>query len=303
MNTLSKRPEAPHLFIFGFGYSAAVLAQQLMAKGWQVSATSRHKPRRLEMQRLGVNAYDFNDDRIPAALAAATHLLSSVSPNRLGDPVLKHHGQAIAQAAPWQWVGYLSTTGVYGDHQGDWVDETTPPQPQNQRQQKRLQAERQWLNLAYEVPVNGEKQLPVHIFRLAGIYGPGRGVVWKLKRGMACRVFKEGQFFSRIHVRDIALALEASIELPQAGSVYNVCDDQPAPAHVVADFAAQKMGITSPPLVDWQQANLSEMAQEFYSANRRVRNDKIKALLPEGKWHYPCFQSGISADVEAMKEK
>lgn len=280
---------AKHLFIFGFGYSAAALAQHLQQSGeaWQISATSRHRPRRLEMQRLGIHAYDFPDEGIPAALAQATHILSSIAPNRLGDPALEHYREAVAGSSA-EWVGYLSTTGVYGDHQGNWVDETTPPKPQNERQEKRLKAEREWRNAHPQT----------HIFRLAGIYGPGRGIVRKLKAGMAQQVVKEGQYFSRIQVHDIARALYASMLQPQPHSVYNLADDMPAPAHDVTAFAAEILGLPMPPLIDWQQAEMSEMAREFYSANRRVKAERIKVLLPDNNWRYPSYREGISAELE-----
>ena len=153
-----------HVFIFGFGYSAAALAKQLMDDGWQVSATSRHSPRRREMRRLGIQAYDFPDDKISEVLKVCTHLLCSILPIKLGDTVLKHYQEAIS-AQEWQWVGYLSTTGVYGDHGGEWVDESVPVKGGNERIRSRVVAERKWLSL------HEERQLPVHVFRLAGIYG------------------------------------------------------------------------------------------------------------------------------------
>ncbi len=290
--------ETNHLFIFGFGYSAAALAKQLMEEGWKISATSRHAPRRREMQRLGIQAFDFPDDMISDALKESTHLLCSVSPLKLGDTVLNHYQEAVT-SQNWQWIGYLSTTGVYGNHDGEWVDEATPVKGNNERLRSRVVAERKWLALY------SDHNLPVHIFRLAGIYGPSRGVLSKLRRGMKHRVYKEGQLFSRTHVADIARALKASMQQPQASTIYNICDDLPAPSHEVAEFAAKEMGIAVPPLVDWKEAALSEMAQEFYNSNRQVRNDRIKALLPQGEWLYPTYEQGIIADIKALglKEK
>ena len=282
------------LFIFGFGYSASALAKNLLAQGWEVAATSRNNSKRLEMRRLGITAYDFPDEKIEQALKQATHLLCSVAPIKLGDTVLDHYGDAIA-ATDWQWLGYLSTTGVYGNHNGAWVDETTPVKGDNERLRSRVVAERKWLALHEKLA------LPTHIFRLAGIYGPGRGVVSKLRRGMERRVFKEGQYFSRTHVSDIARALEASIAQPQGGTIYNVCDDMPAPSHVVVEFAAQQLKIEVPPLVNWQEAEMSAMAQEFYQSNRRVKNERIKELLPKSAWLYPSYEQAILADIAALK--
>lgn len=285
--------EKKRLFIFGFGYSAAALAQSLMEQGWDVAATSRHSSKRREMERLGIKAYDFPDKRLPRDLKQYTHLLCSIAPIKLGDTVLQRYGEIIAQQQ-WEWIGYLSTTGVYGDHRGEWVDETTRVKGDNERIKSRVVAERKWMNL-YE-----EHQQPLHLFRLAGIYGPGRGIVSRLCKGVEVLPYKEGQFFSRIHVRDIVRALQASMAQPQAGTIYNLCDDLPAPSHEVAQFAAKAMGLDIPPLVDWQEAGLSEMAKEFYNNNRRVKNERIKQLLPKGEWLYPSYKQGIMADIKAL---
>lgn len=285
--------ETKRLFIFGFGYSAAALARQLMPSGWQITATSRHLPKRKEMKRLGINAYDFTDSALESELEKADYLLSSIPPSKLDDTVLRHYGDVIA-SHQWEWIGYLSTTGVYGDHQGEWVDETTPVKGSNERTRKRVVAERKWMSL-YE-----DNKHPVHLFRLAGIYGPGRGVVTKLKSGMSQRIYKKGQVFSRIHVQDIAHALYASMLKPSPGAIYNVCDDEPEASHEVVEYAAKAMGLEVPPLVDWQEASMSEMAKEFYSSNRRIHNERIKALLPNGEWLYPTYQQGMMADIKAL---
>jgi nucleoside-diphosphate-sugar epimerase len=283
------------LFIFGFGYSAAALAQQLLAEGWKVAGTSRHEPKRREMRRLGIEAYDFVDPTIAEVLPEYNYLLSSIAPIKHGDTVLNHYGKVIAKN-DWEWIGYLSSTGVYGDHGGEWVDESTPVKAgDNERLKQRIVAERKWLALA------SENQKPAHIFRLAGIYGPGRGVLAKLRSGMPYRIFKEGQMFSRCHVQDIALALKASMQQPQPGAIYNICDDEPEGAHIVTEYAAKQMGIAVPPLKDWQEADLPPMAKEFYSANRKVRNELIKKILPNQQWLYPTYREGIMADIEALE--
>ncbi len=285
--------ETKRLFIFGFGYSAAALAKSLMARGWEIAGTSRHLPRRREMERLGIKAYDFTDKQLLADLSNYTHLLSTIGPIKHGDTVIGHYGETIAKH-DWQWIGYLSTTGVYGDHQGDWVDESTPVSGNNERSRARVVAERKWMAL------HTQHQQPVHLFRLAGIYGPGRGIVSRLRKGLDSLTYKQEQVFSRTHVSDIAFALEASIATPQAGEVYNVCDNLPAPSHEVAEFAAKALGIEVPPRVDWQDAQLSDMARSFYNSNRRVKNEKIKQLLPKGEWLYPTYEQGIVADIKAL---
>lgn len=278
---------APHLFIFGFGYSAAMLAKQRMAQGWKISATSRDAVRRKEMQRLGIEASDFDDPALTQALEGASYLLSSVPPAKQGDPVLARYGEEIQQSG-WQWIGYLSTTGVYGDYQGEWVTESSPLRAEGGRLQRRIEAETAWLNLQQK------EQHPVHIFRLAGIYGPGRGPFQKLRDGTAQRIEKPGQVFSRIHVEDIARVLMQSMAHPVAGEVYNVCDDEPAPAQEVIAEAARLLGMEPPPLVPFEQAQLSEMAKEFYSSNRRVSNEKIRKELAV-QLRYPTYREGLQA--------
>jgi nucleoside-diphosphate-sugar epimerase len=184
-----------------------------------------------------------------------------------------------------RWVGYLSTTGVYGDHQGDWVDEDSALTPSTKRGQARVAAEAAW----QEIP-----DLPLHIFRLAGIYGPGRGPFAKVRNGTARRIIKDGQVFSRIHVEDIALALELSLATPQAGAIYNLCDDDPAPPQDVIGHAAELLGVPLPPAIAIDEAEMSPMARSFYAESKRVRNDKIKRELG---WQpsYPDYRSGLAA--------
>jgi nucleoside-diphosphate-sugar epimerase len=217
------------------------------------------------------------------ALARATHLLVSAAPDESGDPFLAAQGPAIA-AAPVRWAGYLSTTGVYGDHGGGWVDEDTPLTPGTHRGRLRVAAEAEWRATG----------LPIHIFRLAGIYGPGRGPFEKVRDGTARRILKPGQVFSRIHVDDIVQVLEASMEAPAPGAVYNVCDDDPAPPEDVLDHAAALLGRPPPPAVPFAAAVLSPMAQSFYAENKRVRNDRIKRDLGIRLIH-PDYRAGLAA--------
>lgn len=237
--------------------------------------------------RIGINAYDYEDRALAEAVIDARYLLNSVPPGKKADPVLLRYGDAITKSG-WDWLAYLSTTGVYGDYQGDWVTESSALRGRGTRLKKRMEAENAWLSL-YQ-----KQEQPVHIFRLAGIYGPGRSALEKLREGVAKRIKKEGQYFSRIHVEDIAQVLHASIEAPDAGAVYNLCDDEPAPGHVVIEEAAKLLGVSPPPLVDWQQAELSEMALEFYSSNRRVSNRKIQEKLGV-KLLYPTYREGLQS--------
>jgi nucleoside-diphosphate-sugar epimerase len=219
------------LLSLGHGYSAAALARRLIPQGWRVIGTTRDAAKARAIAETGVEPLLWPADLGPA-LAQATHLLASAAPDAAGDPLLATHAAEIA-AARLHWAGYLSTTGVYGDHQGGWVDEDTPLTPSTQRGRMRVTAEAQWQALG----------LPLHIFRLAGIYGPGRGPFEKVRDGTARLIIKPGQVFSRIHVDDIAQALEASMNAPRPGAVYNLCDDDPAPPEDVIAHAAHLLGL------------------------------------------------------------
>jgi hypothetical protein len=274
-----------HLFCFGLGYTARVLVKRLAAEGWRISGTTRGgEPAAAEC------AHRFARDRkLPHdALAGATHILVSVPPDEEGDPVLDVHGSDIAALPGLQWLGYLSTTGVYGDRGGASVDESAELRPSGARGRRRVAAEQGWFDLWRRSGV------PVHIFRLAGIYGPGRSPFDALRAGTAKRIDRPGHVFSRIYVADIAAVLAASIARPQPGAVYNVCDDEPAtPADVIA-YAAQLLGIAPPPLVPFEAAELSPMAQSFWSDNRRVSNALIKRELGV-RLCYPDYRAGLTA--------
>ena len=220
------------------------------------------------------------------ALVQATHILISAAPDAAGDPFLRAAPELATATATW--VGYLSTTGVYGDHNGGWVDETTPLTPISDRGRQRVLAESQWLATG----------LPVHIFRLAGIYGPGRGPFEKVRDGTARRIIKPGQIFSRIHVDDIAQVLEASIRHPNPGAAYNVCDDNPAPPEDVLCHAAHLLGLPDPPAIPFDQAEMTPMARSFYGESKRTRNDRIKDELGV-KLLYPDYPAGLAALLDA----
>jgi nucleoside-diphosphate-sugar epimerase len=270
----------PVLLSLGHGYSAAALARRLLPEGWTVIGTTRHRADALRAE--GVEPLVWPGDLAPA-LARATHVLASAAPDANGDPFLRAALPAI-RAARAEWVGYLSTTSVYGDHQGAWVDEETPPNPNSARAVERVLAERQWLATG----------LPVHVFRLAGIYGPGRGPFEKVRDGSARRIIKPGQVFGRIHVEDIATVLQASIRRPDPGRIYNVTDDEPAPAEDVLSHAAALLGLPEPPAIAFDEAQMTPMARSFYLESKRVRNTRIKTELGV-TLAYPDYRSGLAA--------
>ena len=273
------------LLSLGHGYSASALAARLLPLGWQVIGTIRDPSRADALRSLGVEPLLWPADLAPA-LSRATHILASAAPDALGDPFLQVAGDALRAAHP-AWVGYLSTTAVYGDHQGSWVDETTPVSPGSPRAHQRVLAEGQWLATG----------LPVHIFRLAGIYGPGRGPFEKVRDGSARRIIKPGQVFSRIHVADIAETLIASIARPNPGAIYNLCDDDPAPPEDVLSYAAHLIGLPDPPAVPYDQAEMTPMARSFYAESKRVRNDRIKTELGV-RLTFPDYRAGLAAMVK-----
>ncbi len=273
------------LLSFGHGYCAKALTPQLLSQGWVIYGTTRSAENLAKLGEAGVRPILWGDD-IMSALEEATHVLISAAPSKDGDPILAQYGAAIAAAAKQlRWAGYLSTTGVYGDHGGDWVDENTPPTPSTTRGQRRVDAEYAW---------NRVPDLPLHIFRLAGIYGPGRGPFAKVKSGQARRIIKTNQVFSRIHVADIAQIIEASINAPNPGAIYNLCDDDPAPPQDVIAYAAQLLNLPIPPAEPFEQAEMSPMARSFYQESKRVRNGRVKQELGISLL-YPDYRTGLRA--------
>ncbi len=284
-NTGFKDMENPRLFCFGLGYCAGVLADALKAEGWEVTGTVRDRVREN-------GTFPFDGKKPLAGAAAAlkgvSHILVSIPPDAQGDPVLRFHGDDIADLPNLKWLGYLSTTGVYGDTGGKTVDETAPLNPTSERGRLRLEAERDWLALCKD------RGVPVHVFRLPGIYGPGRSVFDKLRKDEAPRIDKPGHRFNRIHVDDIAAVLRASMAAPRPGAVYNVCDDEPAPPADVLAYACGLLGRETPPLVPFDEAarDMSPMALSFWRDDRLVSNRKIKEDLGV-KLTYPDYRSGL----------
>jgi len=278
-----------HLFCFGLGYTAQVIARRLAAEGWIVAGSCRTADKAAPLREAGFRAELFDGDRPLArqALEGVTHLLVSIPPDA-GDPVLAMHGDDLAKIGSLCWLGYLSTTGVYGDRAGGWVDETAELSPSSERGRRRVAAEAGWLDLWRTHGV------PAHIFRLAGIYGPGRSAFEALRASTAKRIDKPGQVFSRIHVEDLASVLAASISRPRPGAVYNVCDDDPAAPEAVVAYAAALLGLPAPPLVPLEAAGLSPMARSFYDDNKRVSNRLIKNELGVTLL-YPDYRAGLAA--------
>ncbi len=277
-----------HLLILGMGYTGRALARAVDPERWQVTGTTREGGD-------GTVAWPGTDMR--PHLERATHLLISIAPNADGDPVLKALEHEIAEVAPGlEWAGYLSTTGVYGDHGGGWVDEDTPLTPATTRGEQRVAAEARWQALAEQ------SGLPLHIFRLAGIYGPGRGPFAKVRRGTARRIIKPGQVFSRIHVADIVQVLTASMDQPNPGRIYNVCDDEAAPPEDVLGYAAELLGLPVPPAEDFATAEMTAMARSFYAESKRVRNDRIKHELGVSL-KYPTYREGLRALLKAEQDE
>ena len=278
-----------HLLCFGFGYSARALVRRL-GREWPITGTSRGEPDAVASAEGRVRWLCFDRDHLldPSAFTGITHTLVSVPPDEIGDPVFDRHRTEIAAIPGLAWLGYLSTTGVYGDRGGDWVDETSELRPTGERGRRRVAAETAWLRLWRE------QSVPVHIFRLAGIYGPGRSPFDTLRAGTARRVDKPGHVFSRIHVEDLAGVLLASMARPRPGALYNVCDDEPAsPADVVCR-AAELLGMPAPPLVPFVPTELSPMARSFYADNKRVSNELIKQELGV-RLRYPTYRDGLAA--------
>ncbi len=274
------------LLSIGHGFSGQALARLLLPQGWRIVGTTRSEEKARRLGAEGIEALVWPGADLAPVLAEATHLLTSVAPDAEGDPVLRDWRDVIA-GGTFEWVGYLSTTGVYGHHGGDWVDETAPLNPATERGARRVMAEAEWRAL----------DLPLHIFRLAGIYGPGRGPFAKVKDGTARRIVKPGQIFSRIHVDDIASTLAASIARPNPGAIYNVCDDEPAPPEDVLAHAAELLGLPLPPEVPFDEAEMTPMARSFYAESKRVSNDRIKRELGV-RLAYPDYRSGLAALLE-----
>lgn len=275
------------LLIGGLGYSGTAVARAAAMAGWRVAGTIRD-PAAAALPPPGVATVPFAD--AGAAIAEATHLLLTAPPGEAGDPVLAAHGAAVRAAPRLRWIGYLSTTGVYGDRGGAWVEETTPPAPAQPRTRRRVEAERAWAGFA--------DRLAVDLLRAGGIYGPGRSAFDELRAGTARRILRPGHAFSRIHRDDIALAVLAAIRTapPRGLRVLHLVDDEPAESAVVMEEAARLLGLPAPPAVPFEEAarSMSPMALSFWAERRRVANAATKAALGIA-WRYPTYREGLRA--------
>lgn len=280
-----------NLFVFGLGYSAMAASTILEAGGWRVSGTVRQASKASAIEKGGIAPVLFDDrPAVESALQTATHLLVSTPPFEGGDPALSTYGQALGDAPLLRWIGYLSTIGVYGDHAGEWVDEETPTAAPEGRKSARVEAENAWRDFA------NERGLALDIFRLAGIYGPGRSPLDRIRAGDARSIVKPGQVFNRIHVDDIAQTVIAAIRRDRRAAVhvFNVTDDEPAPPQDVLRFAAELIGAPPPPEIPFVEAQLSPMAKSFYEENKRVHNARIKRELGV-VLHHPTYREGLTA--------
>lgn len=297
MNAKRRRRSDRVLFCFGCGYVGTALAKLLLAEGgWRVIGTARSDEGAARIKAAGAAARIWPGSNPSADLKEATHILISVPPGGAGDPVLEREGRLIGSpGARREWLGYLSTTAVYGDRGGGWVDERTPLLPATERGRLRVLAESGWRKLA------DASGLPCRVFRLAGIYGPGRGPIAQLLTGRSRIIVKPNQVFNRAHVDDIAAALRASMDNPPQEEIYNICDDLPEAPDVVIRYAAELLGLPAPKPVEFEQADLSPMARSFYSECKRVGNNRMKRdLLP--KLIHPDYRSGLAAIAAARWE-
>jgi nucleoside-diphosphate-sugar epimerase len=293
--------DRPHLLVFGLGYSARRIAHDRLGAGWRVSGTTRSRERVAAIEETGIRGLVFDgegppaatDEAVRSALADCSHLLVSAPPGPTGDPVLSRFREDLVkrESGPLGWIGYLSTTGVYGDHQGGWVDETTDPAPGLERTRRRLEAEEEWSDLARATGA------ALQIFRISGIYGPGRSALDGIRSGRARTVVKQGSVFNRIHVDDLAGIVLAGMARPDRPGVYNVSDDLPAPNHEVQRYAAGLLGVAPPPEVPFEEAGLSPMGASFYAEDRRVRNDRVKEELGY-RFRHPTYREGLAALLE-----
>ncbi len=276
----------PHLFVFGPGYSASPIMARAMKNGWKVSASHRDASKADALQSMGVTPVPLEPTALQPALKTSTHILTSVAPGPGGDPILPLITTLADTLDSLRWVGYLSSTNVYGNHDGGWVDEGTPAAPSLDRGKRRIDAELSWNDFS------NKSKSALHIFRLAGIYGPGRNAVRTVLDGRAKRIFKEGQLFSRIHLADIEESVWRAMNSSLPSRIFNLADDAPAPPQDIIEKAALAVGKPVPPLIPFEDADLSPMARSFYEESKRVRNDRVKTDL-SFKLKYPSFDSAL----------
>lgn len=284
------------LFCFGYGYTSDAVANTVLPQGWIVAGTTRDNEKRCHLKEQGIKPFLFDHEHPledPLTfLKGTTHLLISTPPYDAGDPAYLLHAEDILKIPTIEWIGYLSSTSVYGDRDGGWVDENSEIRPSNRRGSRRARAEEQWLSLYHD------HGLPVHVFRLAGIYGPGRCALDSVRAGMSRRINKPGHAFNRIHVDDIAGILRASMANPHPGHAYNVADNLAAPSHELIKTACEMLGLDVPPLLPYDEADMAPIARSFYADNKRIRNDLIKSEL-RYTLKYPSYVEGLQACLDS----
>ncbi len=278
------------LFCFGYGYTASALTAELAGSDAAIIGTRRSVRHTLDQVTLVEFRGDGRDRSVADALTGVTHVLVSIPPDLEGDPVLRHHGADLAGLSSLQWIGYLSTIGVYGDTGGAVVDETSAVRPASERSLRRQVAEAAWRRFGSE---HGKR---VEIFRLPGIYGPGRSIIEALRAGTARRIVKLGQVFNRIHVADLAHVLALAMRSEPVFDVYNVADDEPAPPEDVVVYAAELLGLPPPPAIEFAAAKLTPMAASFYGECKRVSNARIRSGL-HAVLKYPTYREGLLSIV------
>ncbi len=290
------------LFCFGLGFTTTTLGRVLLKQGWQVSGTTRNQEKARALREEGFDVLVLQDgshqaisDELAAALRSVNYIINSTPPNEKGDIVVSIMQDMLTEHSIMpKWFGYLSTIGVYGEHHGAWIDESAKLYPVTKRSKWRRLAEQQWQDLAHSTG------LPLQIFRLPGIYGAGRNQMVTLQKGKSRRLVKKGQVFNRIHVEDIAQIVIASMNNPQPGEIYNISDDMPCPPQDVVTFASELLGIEPPPIVQYEEAELTPMARSFYGECKRIRNEKIKKYLGISL-KYPTYKEGLSALAKELK--
>ena len=282
------------LFCFGYGYVAEHLATELKRQDptWQICGTTRDLDKLNLMREDGIKAYLYSDEtpfHDPLLiLNGVTHILISIPPNKQGDVVFQTHARDILQIPSIEWIGYCSSTSVYGNRDGEWVDETSETRPSSERGSKRMRAESAWLKMRRIAFI------PINIFRISGIYGIGRSAIDSVRAGNTRRIHKEGHAFNRIHVDDIIQSMIASMSQPSPGDIYNLADNDPAPSHKLISYACELLGKEPSPMIEYEDVDMAPMARSFYKENKRVKNDKIKNKLGV-TLKYPNYKSGLDA--------
>ncbi|HWT61432.1 MAG TPA: SDR family oxidoreductase [Ochrobactrum sp.] len=279
------------IFLFGAGYSARAFSRLMTGEAERIDGTTRNEQNFPTLEKAGIAPIIFDGEtaspELLDRLAKSTHVVISISPRESGDPSLAIVEEALRRPDNTiRWIGYLSTVGVYGNHDGNWIDETAPCEPTSRRSLERVEAEKAWDALSTQ------HGTPVALLRLSGIYGPGRNAFINLERGTARRIIKEGQVFNRIHVDDIAGSLRF-LAGTNTGGAFNITDNEPAPPQDVVVYAAELMGVAPPPEVPFEEADMTPMARSFYGENKRVSNQRIKDLGYE--FTYPDYRTAFSA--------